>query len=219
MSALGRLRAIMQEQAGGGGGAVDAVIVPSGDAHQSEYVASCDDRRAFISGFTGSAGTALVLQSQALLWTDGRYFLQASEQLSSDWTLMKSGEPGVLGMEDWLAEHLQPGQRVGVDSDLMSGAAAKGLSHKLSAKGVTLVPLGTNLVDAAWPTRPAPSRALLHLHPLELAGEGVADKLGRVRAKIGAAGADAAVFSMLDEVRFASNYVYVLFSRCMYTHR
>lgn len=179
---------------------VDAVIIPSGDAHQSEYVASCDERRAFLSGFTGSAGTALVLQDRALLWTDGRYFLQAEGQLSSEWTLMKSGEPGVPTMEDWLAEQLKMGQSVGVDANLMSGKAADALSKQLAAKGITLAPLSTNYADEIWSDRPAASRALVRFHPVELAGEAVVDKLNRVRAKLRITGAVAGVYSMLDEV-------------------
>ena len=75
---------------------IDALIVPTDDPHMSEYTASFFGRREFISGFTGSAGTALITLDSALLWTDGRYFLQASDQLSKEWTLMKSGQKGVL---------------------------------------------------------------------------------------------------------------------------
>lgn len=72
---------------------LNAYIVPSGDAHNSEYVSECDNRRAFISGFTGSAGTAIITETQAFMWTDGRYYLQASEQMDFNWTLMKEGLP------------------------------------------------------------------------------------------------------------------------------
>ena len=75
---------------------VDAFIITSSDAHQSEYVHDSEMRRSFVSNFTGSAGTALVLNDKALLWTDGRYFLQASQELSSLWLLMKSGESGII---------------------------------------------------------------------------------------------------------------------------
>lgn len=198
---LDRLRAAMR---GGPSGCIDAVVVPSADAHQSEYVASCDDRRAFISGFTGSAGTAVVLQDSALLWTDGRYFLQAVNQLSPEWSLMRSGEPGVLSMEEWLAHHLQSAQRVGVDPHLLTGRAADDFSRKLSARGVELVPLNSNYVDDVWDSRPEQPKAAVRFHPTELAGESVDSKLARVRAKVGATGADAAVFSMLDEVRWVA---------------
>lgn len=72
---------------------IHAYIIPSNDAHNNEYIAECDARRAFITGFTGSAGTAIITQSDARLWTDGRYHLQASQQLDSNWTLMKEGIP------------------------------------------------------------------------------------------------------------------------------
>ena len=71
---------------------IQAYIIPSGDAHQSEYIAACDNRRSFLTGFDGSAGTAIVTQDDAALWTDGRYYLQAEKQLDSSWLLMKDGE-------------------------------------------------------------------------------------------------------------------------------
>jgi len=86
-------------------------VVPSEDAHQSEYVAECDDRRAYISRFTGSAGLAIVC---AALFTDGRYFLQASQELDSNWTLMKSGMPDVPTWQEFLIQ-LPPGSRIGID--------------------------------------------------------------------------------------------------------
>jgi Xaa-Pro aminopeptidase len=80
----------------------DALLVPSEDAHQSEYVSDADKRRAFVSGFTGSAGTALITKKEALLWTDGRYLAQAEKELTSDWTLMKQGLAGTPGITEWI---------------------------------------------------------------------------------------------------------------------
>ncbi|CAI6011243.1 unnamed protein product [Closterium sp. NIES-65] len=97
------------------GKGVDAFIIPSEDPHQSEYMAPCFERRAFISGFTGSEGTAVVTRERALLWTDGRYFLQAEQQLPPGWDLMRAGMPGVPSVADWLAKALPAGSRVGVD--------------------------------------------------------------------------------------------------------
>lgn len=85
---LVRLRALFAAASRKG---IAAYIIPTSDAHQSEYVAACDERRSWISGFTGSAGTAVVTPTRALLWTDGRYFLQAEKELSEDWTLMRAG--------------------------------------------------------------------------------------------------------------------------------
>ncbi|CAI5999692.1 unnamed protein product [Closterium sp. NIES-64] len=110
---LHRLREEMAEVDGGKG--VNALIIPSEAPHQSEYMAPCFERRTFISGFTGSAGTAMVTREHALLWTNGRYFLQAEQQLPPGWDLMRVGMRGVPSVADWLAEALPAGSRVGVD--------------------------------------------------------------------------------------------------------
>lgn len=98
-----------------GGKGVHAYIIPSEDPHMSEYAPSCDERRHFISGFTGSAGTAVVTTDAAALWTDGRYFLQAEQQLGPGWTLMRSGTPKCPEIQEWLATTLPQGARVGID--------------------------------------------------------------------------------------------------------
>uniref|UniRef100_M8CLX9 Xaa-Pro aminopeptidase 1 n=1 Tax=Aegilops tauschii TaxID=37682 RepID=M8CLX9_AEGTA len=95
--------------------AIDAYIVPSQDAHQSEFIAECFMRRAYLTGFTGSAGTAVVTKNNAAFWTDGRYFLQAEKELSHDWTLMRSGNHGVPTTIEWLNDVLPSGSRVGID--------------------------------------------------------------------------------------------------------
>ena len=100
-------------------------VIPSEDAHQSEYVAECDERRAYISGFTGSAGLAIVTLDQAALITDGRYFLQASQELDSNWTLMKSGMPNVSTWQEFLI-NLPPGSRIGVDPLVFTASKSKG---------------------------------------------------------------------------------------------
>ena len=91
---------------------LSAYIIPSQDAHQSEYIADCDARRRFISKFTGSAGVAVVTLEHAALWTDGRYFLQAEQELDSNWQLMKSGLTGVPTKEEWLKSVLPKGSVV-----------------------------------------------------------------------------------------------------------
>lgn len=199
MSKLHQLREVLKA------GSIDAYIIGSGDAHQSEYVAKSEERRAFISDFTGSAGTALVLADQALLWTDGRYFLQASQELSADWTLMRSGNPGVLEMNDWINTHMKDGQVVGVDPFLISTSAAKALAAKLAAKGIKLEAVNQNCVDKVWNDRPLGLRSHVIFHPLELAGESTAVKISRVQEKLRAARTDALVVSMLDEIAWLFN--------------
>jgi len=187
---------------------VDAFIIGSGDAHQSEYVHESDMRRAFISDFTGSAGQALVLSSkmmdeEAYLWTDGRYFLQASQELSSDWTLMRSGEPNVLELNDWIAMNMKSGSVVGVDPFLMSTSQAKGLEKQLQSKGITLKAVDTNPVDAVWATsRPAVPNSPIAVHPMEFAGVHHSEKIAKVQKELEKNGSIAFVVSMLDEVCF-----------------
>ncbi|KAL5986602.1 Aminopeptidase P2 [Asimina triloba] len=94
---------------------IDAYIIPSEDAHESEFIAECFMRRAYITGFTGSAGTAVVTKDKAALWTDGRYFLQAEKQLNSNWDLMRAGNVAIPSTSEWLNDVLTPGCRIGID--------------------------------------------------------------------------------------------------------
>ena len=111
MDSLTALRRLLKERN------LMAYIIPTNDAHESEYVAEVDARRAFISGFTGSAGTAVVTLDSAALWTDGRYYLQASKQLDSNWVLQKMGLPSTPSITDWLKSKTG---NVGIDPKLFS---------------------------------------------------------------------------------------------------
>jgi Xaa-Pro aminopeptidase len=143
------MRQHMQERS------LHAYIVQPVDAHQSEYVSVHDRRRAYVTGFTGSAGTAIIADTKAALWTDSRYFLQAEMELDADfWTLMKQGQTGVPSMDDWLLETLAPGSKVGTDPQLISASEFDRLSRVLTARGHQLVAVDENLVDLVWNTRP-----------------------------------------------------------------
>jgi Xaa-Pro aminopeptidase len=182
---------------------IDAFIIGSGDAHQSEYVCDSDMRRQFISGFTGSAGTALILQDKALLWTDGRYFLQAEQELSEDWTLMKSGQPGVLEINDWLLANLEKGKNVGVDAFLVSTSEAKRMVSLLDTKGVNVIGATRNPVDIVWGeegSRPLPPSGKVNIHDIALAGVDLKSKIQTLREIVRTADATSIVISMLDEV-------------------
>ncbi|CAI5930571.1 unnamed protein product [Closterium sp. NIES-65] len=203
---LRRLREVMAEVDGGKG--VNAFIIPSEDPHQSEYMAPCFERRAFISGFTGSAGTAVVTRERALLWTDGRYFLQAEQQLPPGWDLMRAGMPGVPSVADWLAEALPAGSRVGVDPFVHSADNVRGLADTLAASSSVVVPLlrESNPVDVVWGAeRPAPPSAPMRVHPIEFAGQTVRAKLQQLRAEMREAGATALLVSALDGVAWLLN--------------
>ncbi|KAK7284665.1 hypothetical protein RJT34_19415 [Clitoria ternatea] len=186
---------------------IDAYIIPSHDAHQSEFIAECYTRRAYISGFTGSAGTAVVTNDKAALWTDGRYFLQAEKQLNSNWILMRAGNPGVPTTSEWLNDVLAPGGRVGIDPFLFTWDAAEELKEVISKNNHELVYLyNSNLVDEVWKeSRPTPPNKPVRVHDLKYAGLDVASKLASLRSELVAAGSSAIVISMLDEIAWLLN--------------
>jgi Xaa-Pro aminopeptidase len=142
-------------------------VVPSEDAHQSEYVCAADKRRGFISGispatkanegFTGSAGTAVITTDKAALFTDGRYFNQASKELDENWQLMKVGLIKVPTWQEWVAEQSQDGKTIGVDPAVITIDAARELKKKLKSAGKgKLIGVDENLVDKVWDSsRPA----------------------------------------------------------------
>lgn len=157
-AALAALRAEMKAA-----GDLSAFIVPSEDPHMSEYPPDCCARRMYISGFTGSAGTVVVTGDAALLWTDGRYYLQGEQELAEGWTLMRGGSPGVPTPSEWLAATLPAGAKVGVDAFVHTMGAARELQTLLGAKEQQLVSVH-NLVDkCAAPAHLCP--CALHDHP------------------------------------------------------
>jgi len=201
-SKLSALRVLMQEEQ------VSAYVVPSSDAHQSEYVAPRDQRRAYISNFTGSAGTAVVTPTEALLWTDGRYFLQAKDQLSAEWTLMKDRLKETPTIEEYLSKVLQEGDAVGFDPMHFSIAQAQAFDAKLRKRGVVLKPIKTNLVDVVWNQRdvqPEAPRGQIRAHPLKFAGQDAASKIENLREDIRNAGAACALITSLDEIAWICN--------------
>ncbi|XP_058832676.1 xaa-Pro aminopeptidase ApepP isoform X2 [Topomyia yanbarensis] len=186
-------------------GSINAYIIPSDDAHQSEYLAKRDERRAFISGFDGSAGTAVVTEKEALLWTDGRYYQQAGKQLDSNWTLMRDGQPSTPTIDAWLAKMLQPGCKVGVDANLISTRAWNPLQTSLKSAGCSLLPISPNLVDLVWNDQPAaPQNPAIPL-ALEYTGQSVAKKLEIIREKMVDKRASVLVVSALDEIAWFLN--------------
>ncbi|KAM5541777.1 hypothetical protein V8D89_004506 [Ganoderma adspersum] len=184
---------------------VQAVVVPTEDQHFSEYIAHCDERRAFISGFNGSAGCAVVTPSGAYLFTDGRYFLQAEKQLDHNWTLMKQGLPDVPTWQEFLSKNLDGNTRIGVDPTLIAAADAETIQKALEPKKSELVSLSKNLVDLVWSDRP--SRPANTVSPLEVkfSGKSHTAKLELLRKELKKKGARATVVNMLDEVAWLFN--------------
>ena len=182
-----------------------AYLVLTDDFHASEYAGEHFKARAYLSGFTGSAGTLLVLPSRALLWTDGRYFLQAAEQLrGSGIELMRAGERGVPTLADFLCGELTDGSLLGFDARTVSTALARRLGRRLSAKHVRFAG-DEDLADALWPDRPPLSAEPVWELGAEYTGEARADKLARVRAAMADEGADTFFVTALDEIAWLLN--------------
>lgn len=183
---------------------VDAVILPTSDPHMSEYIPAHWESRRWFSGFTGDAGTLVVTKQKSLLWTDGRFFIQAEQQLAgTPIQLMRMREPGVPTIEAYLAEHISHG-KVAVDGRLYAAKAAENLLNALQRAGTTLVSM--DLVKDLWTAdRPALPETSVYLLEERYAGKSCADKLAQVRAKLQETGADAQLYSRLDDVAWATN--------------
>ncbi|TGJ87387.1 hypothetical protein E0Z10_g1380 [Xylaria hypoxylon] len=198
---LSKLRNLMKEHK------VDVYIIPSEDSHNSEYIAPCDARRAFISGFTGSAGCAVVTHDKAALATDGRYFNQASKQLDDNWLLLKQGIQDVPTWQEWSAEQAEAGKTVAVDPTLLTSLAANKFSDKIQKSGgKELVAVAENLVDLVWGSdKPSlPNEPVIILHK-EFAGKDVKAKLEELRKELEKKKGLALVVSMLDEIAWLFN--------------
>ncbi|ELV14030.1 Xaa-Pro aminopeptidase 1, partial [Tupaia chinensis] len=184
---------------------IQAYIIPSGDAHQSEYIAPCDCRRAFVSGFDGSAGTAIITEDHAAMWTDGRYFLQAAKQMDSNWTLMKMGLKDTPTQEDWLVSVLPEGSRVGVDPLIIPTDYWKKMAKVLRSAGHHLIPVKENLVDKIWTDRPErPCKPLLTLG-LDYTGISWKEKVADLRLKMAERNVVWFVVTALDEIAWLFN--------------
>ncbi|WFC97318.1 Xaa-Pro aminopeptidase [Malassezia yamatoensis] len=185
---------------------LNAYIVPTADAHNSEYTAACDRRREYISGFTGSAGTAIVLLDSAHLFTDGRYHIQASQQLNRDWTLHKVGQPQVDNWPQWLAKNLPSGTAVGIDPTLISHQSASMLASTLNKVGIAIHYDHSNLVDKIWDSRPEPVFFPIYEHEMKYAGVSATDKISTVREWLSKQNSPGAyVLSSLDEIAWLFN--------------
>ncbi|TYG40195.1 hypothetical protein ES288_D12G073600v1 [Gossypium darwinii] len=196
---LASLRSLMASQSP----PLDALLVLSEDYHQSEYVSARDKRREFVSGFTGSAGLALITKNEARLWTDGRYFLQATQQLSDQWKLMRIGEDPPLDV--WMSDNLQKEAAIGIDPWCVSVDTAQRWERAFAKKNQKLVQTSTNLVDEIWKNRPPAEINPAVDHPLEFAGRSVAEKLKALREKLSSEKARGIIITALDEVAWLYN--------------
>ncbi len=187
---------------------LSAFIFPSTDAHQSEYVADHWQGRAWISGFNGSAGTAVVTMKSAALWTDSRYFLAAEEQLSgTEYELMKLKIPGTPSISEWLAQELADvkSPEVGLDGMVNSYNMTVGLISELRKSGGITVRTNLDPLAQIWTNRPPIPENPVEIQPLKYAGEAVESKIARIRQALRTLHADGMLVSALDDVAWALN--------------
>lgn len=185
-----------------------AFIFPSTDAHQSEYVADHWMGRAWISGFDGSAGTAVVTMHSAALWTDSRYFLAAEEQLKgTEFQLMKLKIPGTLSIAEWLGKELQDvdSPEVGLDGWVNSYSSTSGLIADLRKAGGITVRTNFDPLEEIWKDRPSIPLKPVEIQPMEFAGEDVPSKIKRIRLALRAQHADGMLVSALDDIAWTLN--------------
>ena len=184
---------------------IDAYLVPTDDFHASEYVGEYFKCRKYITGFTGSAGTAVILQDMAGLWTDGRYFIQAAAQLEGTGVeLFKMGEPGVPTVHEFLEEKLGDGMCLGFDGRTVNAKEAVELEKILGKKGAFLS-VDYDLIGEVWEDRPALSCEPVMELDVKWAGESRADKCARIRKAMEEKGADVFVLTSLDDIAWLLN--------------
>lgn len=196
---VSKLRQVMKESG------VNAYIIPSNDPHMSEYVADHWKSRQFFSGFTGSAGTLVITDTESGLWTDGRYYIQAAKQLEgSEIKLYKMGEKDVPSYIEYLAKILEPTMAVGIDGRLFSAATVKVLEKTLKKKKVVLKP-NINLVDLVWLDRPKAPLTTVYLHEERYTGLSCKEKIELVRQEMQTRHVEGYVISELANIAWVFN--------------
>lgn len=182
---------------------VDGFIVPRTDEYQGEYVPACAERLAWLTGFTGSAGIAVVLADAAAIFVDGRYTTQVRRQVDpsafAPVAIAETRPPA------WIEETLPAGAALGFDPKLHTRAEVRRFETACAAAGATLVPLGANPIDTVWSDRPEPPVAAVELHPESLSGRAASDKITALQADIARAGADVGLLTATDSIAWLFN--------------
>ena len=185
---------------------LSAFIVPSTDPHSGEYVPEHWESRKWISGFTGSAGTAVITLEDAGLWTDSRYFIQAEEQLAGTGIrLFKDRLPETPSITEWLGSILKKGDKVGIDGWVNSHQEASGIQQELKTYGVELETMTQDIFDAIWENRPSLPQTPVFILDETRTGTSCTDKINRIREAIAKNGASAIILSALDEIAWTLN--------------
>ena len=185
---------------------IQAYLIPSTDPHQSEYVPENWNRRAWFSGFTGSAGELAVTLRKAGLWTDSRYFLQAESQLEgTDIQLYKLGLPDTPSIREWLSDELKSGDQVGIDPRLISHREFQDLQQHLQKKNIQLRSTERNLVDEIWKDQPSFPMSTLRPHPLKYAGISCQDKISLLQEELRKESCTGIILTTLDDIAWLFN--------------
>ena len=196
---LGALRQLIAEKK------IDAYIIPGSDAHQSEYIADYWKSRHWFSGFTGSSGLVVVTKDKAGLWTDGRYFIQAEQELSGTGiSLFKMNEPGVPTYGKWLDENLAAEATIGFDGRVISVSEFEGLKKDLSSKEISYK-YEEDLLGNMWEDRPAMPTAPAFFHQAKFTGKTTSEKLSSIREEMEKERADMYLTAALDEIAWTVN--------------
>ncbi|MEQ8695765.1 MAG: aminopeptidase P family N-terminal domain-containing protein, partial [Bauldia litoralis] len=182
---------------------LDGFLVPRADAHQGEYVSPHDERLAWLTGFGGSAGMAVVLSDRAALFVDGRYTLQAADQVDGDRYAIEHLVE--TPPSEWLARHAPEGGRIGFDPWLHTEDGAARIEAGCKRAGAEAVPVDTNPLDAVWADQPDPPSAAVQVHPVEYAGRDSADKRAAIAAELTEKTVDAAVLTLPDSIAWLLN--------------
>ena len=199
---LSNLREVMKREY------LDAFVFPSTDPHNSEYVPDRWKGREWLSGFTGSAGTAVVTMHEAALWTDSRYFLAAEQQIAgTEFKLMRERVAGTPSIAEWLGNVLSDvdGAQVGIDGMVNTAADVEALIADLRRQGGITVRTNFDPLAIIWPNRPPVPAAKIEMHPLEYAGETTASKLSRIGTALRSLHADGMLVSALDDIAWTLN--------------
>ncbi len=182
---------------------IDALLIPTTDPHQSEYIPDYWKIRAWLTGFTGSAGTAVITKNHAGLWTDSRYFVQAEKELTAPFILhkLKTRSPEYL---DWLTDNLQSGDSIGIDTQLFSVAEFENLSNTLNNSLIKIIPIG-DIFNKLWKERPQLTNNTIFLHDPVYAGSSRIEKIKKVQDFLTTKKASLFILSALDEIAWLLN--------------
>lgn len=195
---LQQLRVLMKQSD------IGAFVVYSADPHASEYLPTYWQERVWVSGFTGSAGFAVITKDKAGVWTDSRYFVQATEELQgSGFDLFKEGVEGTPNYIDWILTQVQEGQKVAVNALCTSHASWESLRYRLEEKNITLI--NAPLLKDLWSDRPADKGYPIFIHPVAYAGQSAKEKIQQIRAELTPKGITAHIVTTLDDVAWITN--------------